>query len=204
MANTSAPISEVAVANFAGTTLEDAPLTSLDDDSALGRFMTRNFGYVRDEVLRSFPWPFAKKRLKLSPASPGPEFGWQYRYILPSDCLRLLQLRTDGEWNVQSKPPPYELEGREILTDCGPTLPIIYIRRVTNAAEFDPLFARAFGERMAVMAAQRITGKGSYVDKARALLADAMAEAKHVASLEMGSPEDQNGYSIVNARAPGL
>jgi hypothetical protein len=200
MANTLAPLSEVAVANMAVTTLDDTALTSLDDPSAIGRFMAREYGFVRDELLRAFPWPFAKARVLLPALNEAPAFGYKYQYQLPADCLRVLPLRGEGEHN--HLPIKFEVEGRKLLTDAGPALKLIYIRRVSNAAEFDPLFARALGQLLALMAAQRVTGKAAYFEKAQALYASALSVAYQVASLEGGTPESQNRSDIINVRGP--
>jgi len=185
---------------MAVTTLDDVSITSLDHDSAIGRFMAREFGFVRDELLRAFPWPFAKARASLTNLSDPPAFGYKYQYQLPADCLRVLPLRQEGGHNRD--PIRYEIEGRKILTDHPPPLKLNYIRRVTNAAEFDPLFARAFGQLLAVMAAQRVTGKSSYLDKAQSLYYAALNNAQHVASLEGGTPESQYRNDIINVRGP--
>lgn len=189
MANTSRPLSETAIANMAAQVLDDIPLVSLDDDTVVGRFASRQFGYVRDEVLRTYPWSFAKGRKVLTPNADKPEFDWAYAYTLPDDCLRLIELRRSGTFNA-TPTTPYELEGRNVLTNVGPSLGIIYIKRVTDPTKFDPLFARVLGYTMAVMVAQTVTGKLSYTDKARAMLADATFAATHADSLERGTQED--------------
>ena len=201
MARTDQPLSEIAVANMAATTLDEKHLSSLDEDTPLGRFMASQFGYARDELLRSHPWAFAKTRIVLAPMGDAPPFGWTYQYQLPSDCLRLLPLRRWGYHN--NRLVKYEREGNAILTDEGSALSVIYIKRVLNAAEFDPLFARALGERLALLCAQRITGKSAYVDKAAALYKAALGEAFLANALDMGSPEDQNRADILDARLGG-
>lgn len=205
MANTTAPLSEIAVANFAATILDDIRLSSLDDPSPLGRFMADNFGFCRDEVLRAFPWPFAKKRAQLAEDGQGllPLFGWSYSYTLPSDCLRILELRCDGYHDMPYK-PAYEVEGRQVLCNVSGPLPAVYIRRVTNMAEWDPLAARVLGAYLAQLASQRVTGKTSYYEKATQALELARFHASHVASLEGGTPESQLRDDIFNVRAAGL
>lgn len=185
------PLSDVAVMNMAVTTLDETALLSPNDESGLGRFMSRNYGHARNELLRRYPWGFAKKRMVLAPTATSPAFGFRFSYRAPSDCLRVLPLRCGGRLNGDLI--PYEYEGREILTDEGPELRVRYIRAVTNAAEFDPLFARALGQLLALMAAQRTSGKASYYEKARTLYEQALFDAFSVDSLESGTPEQQVG-----------
>ncbi len=202
MANTSAPLSETAIANMGAAILDEPSLTSLDDPTTYGRLVAREFGYTRDEMLRSFPWSFNKKMASL-PADPvAPAFRWNKAYTLPADCLRVHTIR---EYQNGGK-TPYEIFGRQIYTDESAPLNIVYGCRLTNASLFDPLFARALGCRLGLLAAQRITGKANYLDKARMFYQEAMHSAIHVSSLEMGSDHytdsgwDGQGYDVLAAR----
>lgn len=201
MANTTAPLSEVAIANMAATTLDDAHLTSLDEDSNLGRFMASQFGYARDELLASHIWACAKTRVNVAKMSEAPAFGYDYQYQLPSDCLRIIPPRVDG--NPTAPLIPYIREGRRILTDYCAPLRLTYIRRVTNPAELDPLFARALGQYLGLLAAQRITGKESYFEKASRLFNQAIANAHQVNALEIGTQPRYNNNDVLEARLAG-
>lgn len=206
MANTSAPLSEVAIANMGGSVLDEVPLVSLDDPTSYARLCAREFGYARDELLRSHPWSFNKTMAVLAPDEDAPAFRWDYSYTLPTDCIRLYTLR---EYQNGAK-IPYEVMGRKIYSNVNDTLPIIYGKRITNASLFDPLFARALGCRLGLLAAQRVTGKAAYIDKAREMFAEAMQTAIHVNSLEMGSDHyvdsgwDGQGYDVLGVRGVGF
>lgn len=184
MANTSAPLSEIAVANFAIGILDDVALTSLDGTSSIARFMAREFGYVRDEVIALYPWSFAITRTALAPDSDAPAFGYTYSYTLPGDCIRVLPITTNGRPN--SPRIEFVREGTKLLTDYGPVLYVRYLKRVTNPAEFDPLFARALGARLAVLASTRVTGKTSYKQIANQEWQEAITQATHVDALQQG------------------
>lgn len=198
---TSSPLSEVAIANFAATTLDEFHLTSLEGDRSIERFMNANYQFARDELLRKYPWAFAKKYQYVAASSTAPPFGWRTAYPMPTDCLRVLPLRCDGK--INGAPIRYEIVGREVWTDVSGALPLIYITRVTNPTQFDPLFARALGQYLAVMASLRITGKNSYVDRARQLYVEAMNDAMRTDSLERGTPEDQLRDDILSVRLTG-
>lgn len=185
MADTSAPLSEVAIANMAATALDERFITSLDQGTTLATFVASQFGYVRDEMLRVYPWAFAKKRAALAADPVAPEFGYRYQYRLPADCLRLLPVRTGGR--VDGAPVEYELESGFILTNEPAPLRVRYIRRVVVPTEFDALFARAMGMKLALLAAHRVTGKASYMDRVSGMLAQAMSDAFLVDSQESGT-----------------
>ena len=182
-----APLSETAIANMGGMLLDDQAMTSLDQGtSPYARFCQREFGYVRDEELKKHPWSFNKTMAVLAPDGTAPAFRWQYSYTLPSDYLRLHEIRI----NPNGCKTPYELfGGKKVYTNTPSALYIVYGKRITNAAEFDPLFARCLGYRLGLMAAQMVTGKSGYVDKAASFYSTAMFEAVHTNALEKGSDD---------------
>lgn len=191
MAYTPFAVSETAICNLAGSTLDEVPLASINDDTVWGRFCARNYAQVRDEVIRSHPWSCLVTRAALSADISAPAFGWAYQYTLPTDCLRLLPLRnSDGYWNGQ--PMRYELESRKILTDAAAPLYIRYVRGDNDTTKFDPHLVRVIAQSLALYGAQRITGKGSYVNKAGEFLSGAMQQAYLSNALEMGTPEPVN------------
>ena len=201
MADTTGPLTETKVANMAGTTLDEEPITSLDDTGTFGVFCAANFGPCRDEVLALHPWVFAKTRTTLTAHVDEPAFDWTYQYELPADCIRMLPLRCEGRWNAPIV--PHEREGRMILTDeCAP-LKVQYIKRITNISLWTPLAARVLAEYIALLAAQRLTGKISYVDKATRLYMKALNDASLANSLDYGTPEYVNEGDALTARLAG-
>lgn len=173
--------------------LDDFHISSLDEDHPIGRFMAREFGYVRDEVLQAYPWWPAMKRAAIDPVSQAPAFGWDYAYNLPEDCLRLSPLRAGG--SLDGADIPHELENGQVLTNAGGPLKIRYTQRLTNMAKWRPLMARTLAARLAMYAATRVTGKMQYFEKASAEYQRVFFEATHADSLERGT---QERYSLGN------
>lgn len=200
VANTSAPLSEVAIASMACSLLAEYPLQSLDDDTPMARFMAREFGPVRDELLQIYPWHWAMSRAALPLANNPPDFGWTKAYNIPAGCLRLLPLRDGG--TINGTPVPFELESGQVLTDYSYNgyLPIRYIRRETNPTKFSPLFARALANRLAMISAQRVTGKASYFQTTREAYMSSMQDARLSDSLERGTPESQYTSEVLSVR----
>jgi hypothetical protein len=187
MANTSAPLSEVAVASMAASMLDEFRLVDLDQDDPMSRFFAREFGQVRDEVIQLYPWHAFSKRKQLTPETEAPEFGWDYAYNYPSDCIRLLPLRQDGLLNGNDI--PHEIEGRQILCDVPTVLPVRYLFRQTNMAKWPPLTARVLAARLARYASTRVTGKSSYFQKCDQEFKMALTEATAADTLERGTAE---------------
>lgn len=193
MANTTANLSEVAVASMAAGILDDFHLSDLDEDTPIARFMAREFGYVRDEVLQMYPWHVAVTRASLPVLEDAPAFGWDYAYQLPEDCLRLHPLRYEGKFSGQDV--PYELESNQILTNQSGPLYIKYTKRLTNMTRWRPLMARTLASRLAMYAATRVTGKLNYYEKAAAEFGRVYFEATHADSMERGLNERVLSYN---------
>ena len=193
----SSGLSEVDIANMALDLLEEEPITSLSGEETPAKWMNRNFTKTRDAVLRAHPWNFALTRVELSANATAPAFGWDYRFAVPSDNLRILPLRQDGKINGAHY--PHEVEGGYILTNAIAPLKVRYIRRVTDTGEFDILFAEALSSRLASKMAHLVTGKASQVASAVKMYRAALFEARVIDGLE-GTPEDPDDSDILDAR----
>lgn len=192
MANINAPLSDVAIANMGGTMLEERALVTLDDGTNYARFVSREFGYLRDEMLKAFPWHFNRWMARLAPEVTPPAFRYKYSYAVPADCLRVYPMRRGSDQNGCKI--EYEMFSGHIFTNEGPVLDVVYGRRMPDSSRLDPLFARALGCQLGAMASQRITGKEGYTAKATAMFKDAWQMAIHVSSLEMGSDHYVDGF----------
>lgn len=199
MANTTLPLSETAVANMGGLTLDERRLNSLDDDTSYGRFVASEFGFVRDEFLARYPFAFSLCYAALPmDADHTPPFRWLYSYTLPSDCLRIYALRENGLKNGARI--PHDRVGNKIYTNYAAPLPIIYAKRVTDLTKWDVLAARALGQYLALMAAYRTTGKTSYVDRAKEALQIALTDAFQTDTLTRGDAEDMEDSEMLTER----
>ena len=174
--------SETQIANMALTLLgETRKLASLADDTTAARELRAAFGMERDAELRRHLWNFAKTRLTLAPLATPPAFGFGYAYQMPADWLRFVP--GADSW-------PYSLEGGQLLTDAGPALNILYIRRVEEPGQFDALFVRALAARLAMATCLSITGSSERRDGAAADYRMAIADARQVDAVE-NEPDDQ-------------
>lgn len=149
---------EVDIAIRALQKLGAESITSLDDNSKSAREMKTAFPFVRDAELRKHPWTFAKKRVVLAPLSSAPAFGFTYAYQLPSDYIRIVKQIDDSD---------YEIEGNELLTDQGTKWNLIYIRRVEDVNDMDPMFREALACALAMELAESFTQSNSKKEYAR-------------------------------------
>lgn len=72
----------------------DETIESLDEHSVAGERCKRLYDVCRKEVLCSYPWSFANKRVKTPKVAEDVE-GFKYAYSYPKDCLRVLNVYTD-------------------------------------------------------------------------------------------------------------
>lgn len=197
----SIPYTKVSIANLTATTLDERAITSFDDECGLAIFMKANFDQCRDEILRAHPWAFAKEYAQLPVTGNTPLFRWEYEYDLPADCVRVLPITADGDWN--GEPIAFERKGRKILTNESAPINLVYIKRELDFNVWDPDARRVLAEYMAVLAAQRVTGKSSYLEKAMAFYTAALQTARLNDALDSGTPEDQYRENIHNVRLAG-
>lgn len=177
---------ETDIANLALDILKEAPITSLDQDRPTASWMKRNFDFNRDAVLAMMPWNCALKRVKLPADGTSPAFGWDYRYGLPSDCIRLLPVTNDG--TMEGRPVQHEVEAGYVLTNKAGPLKVRYISRLKNYSAYPALLIEAVSARLALRMAHWMTGKSSYVQIAQAHFDRALHDAWLSDAIEGSSP----------------
>jgi len=163
--------SQVEIANRALTKLGAARIISFGDDNKQARAVQSMFTIVRDAELRAHVWSFAVKRASLAALVSAPDWGFEYEYELPSDCLRLLQVNdffqgpSMDDYRNQST-AEYMLESNKILTDYVAPLKIRYIRREEDTAQWDSTFVEAIACRLAAEMAEDLTQSNQKKDAA--------------------------------------
>ena len=158
-------------------------ITDIDSDTSDNAVICRSFYEgVRDELLRDYTWNFSITRAELSVLTTTPEYGWDYEYTLPSApyCLRILEI----EDNV-----PFSVEGRKLLTDQD-EVKIKYIARVTNAANLDVLFQRAYVLLLASRMCVAITRSNTLKDSILKEFEQAILTAKGANAIESKLDDD--------------
>lgn len=114
----------------------------------------RHFRWVRDRVLRAFPWPFATTRKRLAPVAGWTRTDWAYGYAAPAGMVAARYVVQPGlrtprpdqipahhiEANVNAAG---EVVGKLIVTDQVDA-ELVYTPRVENPAVFDPDFEDAY------------------------------------------------------------
>ena len=148
-------VSETSVCNMALALLGDERIGALTDNTEAARACNSVYEHLRNGLLRSHPWRFARARANLASLTTTPVWGWSYQFTLPSDpyCLRVLDVDSykQYEWTV---------EGRKLLGNFS-SANIRYISIVTDPMQFDPLFSVDLSTRIAVQICMRLTSDES-------------------------------------------
>lgn len=174
--------SETDVANLALTMMGSDRINALSDANEKARLINGVFATLRDAELRKHTWSFSVKRTSLAALSSTPTYGYAREFQLPTDCLRLLSVGGASSVSMTDyragEEPPYAIEGQVLRTDLTAPLYIRYVRRVTDAGEFDASFVVALAGRIALACCEKLTQsstkKADIRAEYRAALLDAM------------------------------
>lgn len=117
----------------------------------------RHFAAVRDSLLGTYPWVFARKSAPLAELSEA-VVGWAFGYVLPVDCLKLLGLVVRvGGFAEGATLAQFEQVGRTV--GCRYRVSEArYTARVTDTQVWDPVFCDVFCCRLAGEIGTAITG----------------------------------------------
>lgn len=181
--------SNVEIANRALTKIGANRIISLSDDNEEGRNLSSMFAIVRDAELRAHNWRFSIKRAQLAALSTAPEFGYDYQYRPPSDCLKIIEVGdyypgADLTEFVGSDTSEYAYENGVILTDYAAPLKLRYVARIEDPTLFDALFVEAFACKLAMELAERITQSSTKRDLASREYDMAIKQAVRATSIE--------------------
>lgn len=157
-------------------------ITSLSDDTKAARHLSIFYEPIRDSLLRSHLWRFARKQYQLAPLVTGPLFDGGYYFQIPTDCVRVVVPDEDyfygyGRWSV---------EGNKILADTN-VLNIVGLQRVEDPNLFDPIFSEALATRLAHELCIPLTNSESLKNALKADSRELILRAAHVGATEQDS-----------------
>lgn len=200
--------SDVGIVNIGLGEIGVQSIASLTEDSPVAIYVNSVYEYIRDEVLQSANWNFAKTRYKLAKNTTSPLYSFDYAYTLPADFLRLDYNDPDdpvvypvGTYGANDR--VYIYNGTLIINNLKyiyriETLPdgtlclvtdydnsdqdiyIRYIRRETNPGKYSPLFANALAYRIAQRCAVKFKESLPTRNLMREEYMNALREAKAV------------------------
>jgi hypothetical protein len=184
---------DVELCNHALSLLGESRIENLTQDNERARICNLLYPQTRDELLSMFQWPFAIKRESLAAVSEANLTEYEYRYTLPSDYLRLVDMIDPVTYKILSgqRPIPYcderdgwpeyvgvkyQIEGNRLLTDQSPCI-IRYVRRVVNPGLFPELFVSTLVPAVAAKIATRLSQNPQLAMQVSALSGNAFVRA---------------------------
>ena len=177
--------SVVQICNSALNQLGASSITALTENSKNARICNERYETVRDAVYRSHPWNCLVKRVQLAQDSDTPAWGFTYQYTLPSDCLRVLQIK---DYNSD-----YKIEGRKLLIEQSEVY-LIYLAIETDVNQLDILLRETISAALSQDIAYAITSNLQ--------VAKLMAEKYQAKLSEARHTDASEGYNTDPTLAP--
>lgn len=133
-------VSSTAIANSALAKVGGRLISDLGEDSVEANLCNEQYDKVRKALMYEHPWNFAIKRAEIAADVTAPAYGYDYRFALPADYLRILEVEcAEDEWAVESG---------YILANVAP-LKLKYIRNVTLTGDFSASFDEVLACKLA-------------------------------------------------------
>lgn len=146
---------------------------NLYDGSDASQIVVGVYGQVRDDLIRSGDWGFARRSavltlLKGSPnggygpwrpwnAATDPPLPWRFEYAYPTDCLCVTQIKGQPAYQFEFDPKPTRWDviddpsqstAKVIVSDV-PSAIAVYKARVTTVSLWDAAFVEALATELA-------------------------------------------------------
>lgn len=153
-------------------------VTSLTDNTKAASVASILFDDTRASVFRAHPWNCLIKRAALPKDVTAPVYGYNNRFVLPSDYLRLLAVEDTGSIST-----PFQIEGAFILSD-NDSMNIKYVSLETDVTKYDSLLIDALCARLAADLAQPLLQSTSAMQEMWRMYELKLREARFVDAQE--------------------
>lgn len=138
-------MTEIEICSAALAALGTKGIASFEDDTVEARASGAYYSLVRDKVLEDRIWSFAKKQYILGPDLAVPLFGFEKKFQVPSEVVRVHRVDDgSGDYRMQ-----WDLQGRYILADVD-SIYVTAVRKETDTSLYSPGFTLCVALRLAV------------------------------------------------------
>lgn len=173
-------VSQISICNSALVKVGAERISSITQDCKRAILLNAIYEQKRDATLRAHPWKFATKRVKLSPNSTVPAWGYLYQFDEPNDFLSLVDTHPIDTM--------FMTEGGQILAN-DPCFEMRYVFRQTDESTWDSCFAECFAWNLATDVAYALTQSITLAQNCEAKYLKVLAEARWSDGLQRSSPE---------------
>jgi hypothetical protein len=184
----------VSICSKALLMLGDKPIASFTEGTKGATLASNLYPDERRAFLRAHPWNVAIARVQLAPLADAPAFGWRAAFLLPNDCLRVLDVQF-GSASIEHK-----IEGRKVMADAS-GINLTYIADL-DEDQWDAAMVKAMTTRMAALMAYAITASASLADAMDQASVRAIKQAKNLDGQE-GTPDSIDDDPLMQSRYSG-
>ena len=174
--------SVVNMCNSALNLLGASTISALTDDTKNARLCNQRYEPVRNRVFKSHAWNCLHKRVQLAQNSTAPVVEYDYAYLLPSDCLRVLKIH-NGTTDSIATNLDYKIEGRNIVTDID-TIFLIYIALDTDPNNYDTYLRESISHQLAADLCYAITNNATLANQYMTRADERLREARFIDATE--------------------
>lgn len=181
------------LANHALALISEEPITAITDQASTNARTCRTFvTEARLETLRMGRWNCATKRATLTTLSTPPIGDYTFRYQLPKDYVRLMEVNGEA---VKTSDEYFEIEGKQLLTDSAP----VWIRYIADIGigACDPLLQAAIAVRLAQKIALPLSARLEQADALEGLFQRRLKEALSIDAKETQSAENAGWEKVL-------
>lgn len=168
-------------------------ITSYEDGTAEAEIAYSLYPMVRDALLSSYPWSFAKAQKTLPRLSNVPVADYQYAYLLPNDFLRVISAGS----GMRSRGIEYRVYENRLHTN-SPTVILNYIFRPYEST-FPAFFCEALIARLAAEFCLPLTESTSRAEMLGKLADDITTRARLI-DAQQASPRTFEDFSLMEVR----
>ena len=174
--------SVVAICNGALNRIGADSISLLTEANPRAQFMNLVFWPTADRLLRSHNWNFAQFRAELQEVSVNPLWGYAHQFQLPQDPLCLMVLETDldpnAQWRIEHWQNATASESYRVIVTDEASVSILYVGRLTDVTQWDPLFSYLVETDLAFQASYKLTRNAQVMAQMKDELREARLNAK--------------------------
>lgn len=202
--------SKVGICNLALSHIGQRSISAINESSAEAAACRQFYDRDRRAVLRAHPWNFALRVVTLAASVEDPEYGYTYRYKLPTDCLRPVELTNLAEMSADpvlqltdanrarklaEASAAFKLMGKDLLTNVEGAK-LAYVKDETDPNQFDELFLEALSFRIAADLAGVLPESPDWQKNMIEMYERSLASARAVDAAETRQSEAQTMVSV--------